>query len=119
MVFNQVNFHDPRKYKARTGANLDLNKIRDIFSFFSFKVEIRVDLTAKEIFSVLHHCKYQGSRTLHNNLSILLTILSLVIRSVTKKNHIPHSCVTFSYERLLYFIIFDKLFGIAENDQLL
>lgn len=61
MVFNQVNFHDTRKYRARTGANLDLNKIRDTFSHFSFKVEVRVDLTVKEIFSVLHHCKYSVS----------------------------------------------------------
>lgn len=55
MVFNQVNFHDSRKYKARTGANLDLNRIRDTFSHFSFNVEVRADLTVKEIFSVLHH----------------------------------------------------------------
>ncbi|XP_037049607.1 caspase-3-like [Bradysia coprophila] len=59
MVFNQVNFHDGRKYKPRTGANLDLNKIRDTFSHFSFKVEVRVDLTVKEIFSVLYHLPLQ------------------------------------------------------------
>ncbi len=58
MVFNQVNFHDSRKYRPRTGANLDLNKIRDTFSHFSFKVEVRADLTVKEIFSVLHHCTF-------------------------------------------------------------
>lgn len=55
MVFNQVNFHDSRKYKTRTGANLDLNKIRDTFAHFSFNVEVRADLTVKEIFSVLYH----------------------------------------------------------------
>lgn len=55
LVFNQVNFHDSRKYRARTGANLDLNKIRDTFAHFSFKVEVRADLTVKEIFSVLYH----------------------------------------------------------------
>jgi len=59
MVFNQVNFLDTRKYKSRTGANLDLNKIRDTFSHFSFKVEVRVDLTSKEIFTVLHHLPLQ------------------------------------------------------------
>jgi len=73
MVFNQVNFNDSRRYKSRTGANLDLNKIRDTFSHYSFKVEVRADLTVKEIFSVLHHLH------LHHNLKEISSLMIIFL----------------------------------------
>ncbi|KAJ6641774.1 Caspase-6 [Pseudolycoriella hygida] len=96
MVFNQINFHDHRKYKSRTGADLDLNKIRDTFSHFSFKVEVRVDLTVKEIFSVLYHLP------LHHNLDEFSSLMIIFLTYGEGNDKIMASDHAFSIKDIVH-----------------
>ncbi|XP_037684380.1 caspase-9 isoform X2 [Choloepus didactylus] len=53
LIINNVNFSRESRLRTRTGSNIDCEKLQRRFRLLHFVVEVRVDLTAKEMVQAL------------------------------------------------------------------